>query len=406
MAIICGTDLSAASAGALEVARALAAQRGDAEVVLVYAIEDEDEAPAARTKLDAQIGSAGPGPAVRGEVVVGPAGDTLCSVAETETCDLIVIASSSKPGSLLRLGTTAEKVIAATRTPVLVVRDPAPWLRFARGERSLRLLLGIDDSVACELGIQWTHALRQRGPVEVVLGAVYYPDDAAHHYGLHARALVDRDPEIERLLARDLLRKFGDGERGTARTTRGLGRIGDPVVELATTEKVDAIVVGTGQKTGLDRLGSVSTIIVHDAPLSVICVPPGANIPTVKVPAISTVLVATDLSPFANRAVPWAFAIGSEIHLAHVVDDDARIDEADVRRALIALAPPGRSLEPHVVRGDDAAQAIAQTAARLGADAICIASHGRSGISRALVGSVADKLIRATRKPVLVLRPG
>ena len=47
------------------------------------------------------------------------------------------------------------------------------------------------------------------------------------------------------------------------------------------------------------------------------------------------------------------------------------------------------------------AQAIAQTAARLGVDAICIASHGRSGISRALVGSVADKLIRATRKPVV-----
>jgi nucleotide-binding universal stress UspA family protein len=48
---------------------------------------------------------------------------------------------------------------------------------------------------------------------------------------------------------------------------------------------------------------------------------------------------------------------------------------------------------------------IAQAAARLGADAICIASHGRSGITRALVGSVADKLLRATRKPVLVLRP-
>lgn len=406
MAIICGTDLSAASAGALEVARALAAQRGDPEVVLVYVIEDEDQAAAARTKLEAQIASAGPGPAIRGELIVGPVGDTLCSVADTESCDLIVIASSSKPGSLLRLGTTAEKVIATTRVPVLVIRDPAPWLHFARNERPLRLLLGVDDSVACELGIQWTHALRQRGPVEVVLGAVYYPDDAAHHYGLHARALVDRDPEIERLLMRDLLRKFGDTDRVVARTIRGLGRIGDHVVELASSEKVDAIVVGTGQKTGLDRLGSVSSIIVHDAPQSVVCVPPGANIPTIKIPAISNVLVATDLSPFANRAVPWAFAIGSEIHVAHVVDDDAQIDEAEVRRTLIALAPPGRSLEPHVVRGDDAAHAIAQTAARLGADAICIASHGRSGISRALVGSVADKVIRATRKPVLVLRPG
>jgi len=410
MAIICGTDLSAASAGALEVARALAAQRGDSEVILVYVVDDEDSALAGRTKLEAHVASlaavGGSGPAIRAELVVGAADQTLVSFADTEGSDLIVIASSSKPGSLLRLGTTAERVIATTRVPVLVIRDPAPWLRFARSEQPLKLLVGVDDSVACELGIQWTHALRQKGPVEVVLGAIYYPDDAAHHYGLHARALVDRDPEIEKLIARDLLRRFGETQNVVARMARGLGRIGDHLVELANEEKVDAIVVGTAQKTGLDRLGSVSSVIVHDARQSVICVPPTAQIPTIRVPTISNILVATDLSPFANRAVPFAFAIGSEIHVAHVVDDDAEIDEAELRKQLLALAPVGKTLEPHVVRGDDSAHAIAQTAARLGVDAICIASHGRSGISRALVGSVADKVIRATRKPVMVLRPG
>jgi nucleotide-binding universal stress UspA family protein len=406
MPIICGTDLSAASAGALEVARALATQRGESEVVLVYVIDDEDAAITARTKLEALITSAGPGPTIRGELVVGAADTTLVSFADTEGSDLIVIAASSHPGSLLRLGSTAEKVIATTRVPVIVVRDPAPLLKFARGERTLRLLLGVDDSVACDVGIQWVHALRTRGPVEVELGAIYYPDDAAHHYGLHAKMVVDRDPEIERLLSRDLLRRFGETERVEALPRRGLGRIGDHLIELANETSVDAIVVGTGQKTGLERLGSVSSVIVHDARQSVICIPPSAIVPTMRVPTISNVLVATDLSPFANRAVPWAYAIGSEIHLAHVVEDDTEIDEADLRRQLIALAPQGKSLEPHVVRGDDAAEAIAQTAARLGCDAICIASHGRSGISRALVGSIADKLIRATRKPVLVLRPG
>jgi nucleotide-binding universal stress UspA family protein len=406
MSIICGTDLSAASAGALEVARALAAQRGDSEVVLVYVMDDDKAADGARERLDAQVAAAGPGPSIRAELVVGTADETLVSFADTETSELIVIASSSKPGTTDKLGTTAAHVIAKARVPVLVIRDPAPWLQFARGERSLRVLLGIDDSVACELGIQWTHALRQRGPVEVVLGAVYYPDDAAHHYGLHARALVDRDPEIERLMARDLLRRFGDEQNVVARTQRGLGRIGDHLVDLANEEKVDAIVVGTGQKTGLDRLGSVSSVIVHDARQSVICVPPTAAVPTIYVPPISNILVATDLSPFANRAVPYAFALGTEIHVAHVVDDDAEIDEADLRRQLLALAPVGKALEPHVVRGDDSAYAIAQTAARLGCDAIVIASHGRSGITRALVGSVADKLIRHTRKPVMVVRPG
>ena len=409
MAIICGTDMSDASNGALAVARALAAKRGDKEVVLVHVVASESAAPAARTAVDAQAKAAPAGTAIRTEVVVGAAEVALIAFAETEGSDLIVIASSRESK---RIGSTAGAVVASTRVPVLVLRDPAPWLQFARGERPLRLLLGIDDSVACELGVQWTLALRQSGPVDVVLGCIYYPDEAAANYGLHAgKSLVDRDPEIERLLARDLVRRFGGAEdEATARPRRGLGRIGDHLVELADEEHVDAIVVGTMQRTGLGRLGSVSTVIVHDAPQSVVCVPPNAQIPTLRVQNVTSALVATDLSGFSNRAVPFAFALtpeGGDVHLAHVVKPDAEIDESDVVAQLFALAPAGmkRKLSAHVIRGEDSATALAQTAARLGVDVICIASHGRSGISRALVGSVADKLLRATRKPVLVLRP-
>jgi nucleotide-binding universal stress UspA family protein len=420
MPILCGTDLSDASAGALDVACALAHQRGDNEVVLVHVIdpesggtpEERDEAiERARVELDA-IATRAAAPAVRPELVVGPPDETLCGLAETEGCDLIVIAARSTGGSLLRLGTTAEKVIARTSVPVLVLRDPAPWLGFARGEQPLRVLLGIDESATAELGIQWTQALRRRGPVDVVLGAIYYPDDAAEHYGLHARTLVDRDPEIERLMARDLMRRFGrDGGAGevSARARRGLGRIGDHVIELASEEHVDAIVVGTGQKTGLGRLGSVSSVIVHDAPQSIVCVPPNAAVTTSSVPVLHRALVATDLSAFANRAVPYAFAMASsEVHIVHVLKDEEEADETELARTLHALAPHGvkQAVSAHIVRGDDAATALAQTAARLGVDVVCIASHGRSGISRALVGSVADRLLRATHIPVLVLRPG
>jgi nucleotide-binding universal stress UspA family protein len=108
--------------------------------------------------------------------------------------------------------------------------------------------------------------------------------------------------------------------------------------------------------------------------------------------------------------VPYAFALtrpGGDVHILHVVKDDDEIDEVDLLRQLAALAPAGASqkVHPHVVRGDDTATTIAQCAARFGVDVICIASHGRSGITRALVGSVADSLLRATRLPVLVLRP-
>jgi nucleotide-binding universal stress UspA family protein len=411
VAIICGTDLSAASSGALEVARALAAQRGDREVVLVHVVEDETDAARGRAGIEAQAEKAGAGPTIRSEVVVGPADDTLVSFAETEGSDLIVIASSSKPGSMLRIGSTAEAVIVKTRVPVLVLRDPAPWLAFARADRPLRVLLGIDDSVSCELCIQWTLALRGRGKVDVVLGAIYYPDEAAATYGMHVRNMVDSDAEIERLLARDLVRRFGGpADDAAARPRHGVGRIGDHLVELAREEEVDAVVVGTSQKTGLGRLGSVSTVVVHDAAQSVICVPPNAAIPTLRVPVVQRALVATDLSAFANRAVPFAFGLtpeGGEVHLVHIVKGDDEYDESELARALFALAPVGmaRAVSAHIIRGDDPATAIAQTAARLGVDVICVASHGRSGISRALMGSVADQLLRATRKPVLVLRP-
>jgi len=411
MSIICGTDLSPGSLRAIEVARALAGQRGDKDVILVHVVETERDGAKGRTALDTFAASAPASPvALRTELVVGTPEEALVSFAETENSDLIVISASSSPATLITLGSTAEKLIVASRVPVLVVRDPKPWTEFVAGKRALRLMLGVDDSVACDLGIQWTHALRARGPVEVVLGAIYYPDDAADHYGFEAKAVVDRDLEVEKLIARDLLRKFGASENVEARALRGLGRIGDHVVELAKEANVDAIVVGTTQKTGLGRLGSVSSIIVHDAAQSVICVPPNANIPTQFVPRLHSAIVATDLSTFANRAVPFAFALtdeGGEVHIAHVIDEDAQIDEPEVLKQLAALAPTSmqRTVKAHILRGEDAARTIAQAAARLGVDAICIASHGRSGITRALVGSVADKLLRATRKPVLVLRP-
>lgn len=416
MSIICGSDLSLASTAALEVARALAARRGDREVVLVHAADgdlDDDELAVRRRKLDAQA-APGSGPAVRAELAVGPTDEILLSIADAEAADLIIIAAQSRREAGSRLGSTAAQIVARTHVPVIALRDPAPWLAFARGERPLKVLLGIDDSATCDLGVEWTLALGARAPIEVVLGAIYYPDEAAAHYGLAPRGMIDADPEIERILERDLLRRLEGGAaplaRVTARARRGLGRIGDHMIELASDERVDAIVVGTSQKSGLGRLGSVSSVIVEDAPQSVVCVPPQTVITTQRIPVLRTALVATDLSQFASRAVPYAFALtrqDGEIHLLHVVKDDAEIDEADLLRRLHALIPASaaQQVHTHVIRGDDAATTMAQSAARLGVDVICIASHGRSGITRALVGSVADRLLRLTRLPVLVLRP-
>jgi nucleotide-binding universal stress UspA family protein len=167
--------------------------------------------------------------------------------------------------------------------------------------------------------------------------------------------------------------------------------------------------LGTRQKAGLGRLSSVSSVVLHDAKQSVLCIPNMALAPD-EVPRFRVAVVATDLSDFANRAVPYAYGVvgeGGEVHIVHVVDSDADIDAAALTAALEALAPRGIKIVTvaHVVRGDDAARAVGEAAERVGADIVCIASHGRTGLTRALMGSVADKLLRACRRPVLILRP-
>ena len=52
----------------------------------------------------------------------------------------------------------------------------------------------------------------------------------------------------------------------------------------------------------------------------------------------------------------------------------------------------------------DPGHRIADVAAKLGADLIVMPSHGRTGIERMLIGSVAERVLRLAHCPVLVLR--
>ncbi|MBZ0231371.1 MAG: universal stress protein [Deltaproteobacteria bacterium] len=426
MAIVCGTDLSDLSRGAHAAALALARRRGDKDLVLVTVVDPdvagqdaERKAADVKRRLDEVIASFGDGSGlrVRGDVIVGPTIPSLVAATETEGGDLLVVASKGHSNSpLMKLGGISEGVVVAASVPVLVVRDAAPFEAWARGERALRVMLGLDDSASCEPALALLRRLRGYGPVDVIAAHVYYADEAARRYGVKTKSMVESDPEIERLLVRDLERRLGalDGEGQVLFRPRcGLGRIGDHLLEVADGESVDVILVGTRQKGGIGRLSSVSSLILHDAKQSVWCVPASAHLGRLQVPRFRVAVVATDLSDFGNHAVPYGYTLvgerGGEVHLLHVRDEDHEgADVADIERRLLALVPPKQqhvTTRVEVVTGDETAQLIGEAAERLGADVVVIASRGRSGIARALLGSVADKLLRTCRRPVLVLRP-
>jgi nucleotide-binding universal stress UspA family protein len=84
--------------------------------------------------------------------------------------------------------------------------------------------------------------------------------------------------------------------------------------------------------------------------------------------------------------------------------------ERECRARLEALVPGsarqgGPQVRIEVLSGSDAATLISQAAERHNVDALCMGSHGRTGLQRAVLGSVAQEVMGRTDRPVLVVRP-
>lgn len=427
-----GSDASVLAPDAAEVfavAVELAKHLGDHELVAVHVLEEVHANPktdaAARTALASLLAQAhAAGIKARTQIVVGPIVESLVALAETEAAKVLVVKARSTPGRA-GLGTTAQQIVTQAALPVLLVRDAAalhhalasaaPLAPAQPPKRRVRIALGMDDSSVSDVARNWLRELTTSLPADVVLGTVYYADETSTHYGLPAGRPVDRHTELEALLARDMLRKYDVAAQDhvVARPKLGLGRIGDHLVELAAAESADLLVIGTAQKGALGRLGSVSSAVVATATQSVLCVPPTASVKLTLAPVPQTIVIATDLSAFANRAIPYGYALCARVahatvHLVHVcVLAQTESTAAEVAQRLNMLIPTDADADTqcHVLDSDDAPVALATFANRVGADAICLASHGRTGLARALMGSVADQLLRITRKPVFVVRP-
>ena len=152
------------------------------------------------------------------------------------------------------------------------------------------------------------------------------------------------------------------------------------------------------------------------------------------------IVVPLDGSPLAEAVLPHAVALaqalGAEIHLVEVVPLETELvnmgfmdpgylgalaipDMESLTRAMEGRASQAnqylqakaaelqqQGLRTHtaILRGDPAGQVI-QYAGEGDAALITISSHGRSGISRIVFGSVAGKVVRHAGIPVLVITP-
>jgi universal stress protein A len=134
------------------------------------------------------------------------------------------------------------------------------------------------------------------------------------------------------------------------------------------------------------------------------------------------ILVPIDFSPDAEEALDYACelagALGAVIHLVSAIGpvgelplSQKMIDElsGEHRRALDQLVSGRRrqaTFAPPVVEAADPRDLILATAARIDADLIVMGTHGRRGISRLVLGSVAEDIVRRAPCPVLAVRFG
>ena len=142
------------------------------------------------------------------------------------------------------------------------------------------------------------------------------------------------------------------------------------------------------------------------------------------------ILLATDGSAASTHAATLAIGLarshGAQLTALYVVDPypylglgeanpmgfqaymSAAMDHASQAHAAIAkLAAEGGpkvAVAPRVVEDVGASVGILQTARELGCDLIVVGSHGRSGIARLMLGSVAGRVVAESAVPVLVAR--
>jgi len=135
---------------------------------------------------------------------------------------------------------------------------------------------------------------------------------------------------------------------------------------------------------------------------------------------VKNILVATDFEPASDAALTYGRALaktfGARLHLLHVAENDflrASVTDPHVLKAAVARRLNERlTAEDRQVRraratlevSDRPADTIARYAKHEQIDLIVMGTHGRTGVTHLLMGSVAEHVVRTAPCPVLIVR--
>jgi nucleotide-binding universal stress UspA family protein len=210
------------------------------------------------------------------------------------------------------------------------------------------------------------------------------------------------------------------------------GTIVEALEEYVASHGSDLVVMTTHGRSGFQRLrlGSVATAFLTRATVPVLLVRGAGSEHDDAAPALPTgaLLCTLEGSAFAEAVLPhakrFAEATGMAMHLVAVTvphaismapfgteallaDDSALTAEEHVREdylhRIAEQCPVGTTVR--AITDMSVARGILDAAAEATCGAIAMATHGRGGLKRFVLGSVADEVIKHAETPVLLYRP-
>jgi nucleotide-binding universal stress UspA family protein len=274
------------------------------------------------------------------------------------------------------------------------------------------ILVPLDGSPVSEAALPYAVALAGRTGAKLTLmraahTAPFVVDKGPAQLGVVSEAEAYLDLRASDLRARDCIVETGVP----------YGSAAGWIVEEATLRHADLIVMGTHDRVGPDRWvhGSVAETVVSRAPVPVMLVRAADGARPVehfdwRQP---TLLVPLDGSEIAEAALPAAIALARSLNGRVVLvtvstETSPSADDQGTRGYLESvvdqLTSAGVSVASLVRTGKPATE-IAQAGREQNAAVVVMATHGRTGLARTVLGSVAGEVVHGSPSPVMLIRP-
>lgn len=299
------------------------------------------------------------------------------------------------------------------------------------------VLVPVDGSNFAEHALPYALGIVRRTGGTLHLALVHVPADMVgpnHPLADRVEARRAEQQGFDEAYVEELTKRIGASGM-VVRPALLRGNVAAALSRYAEQEQVGLVVMTTHGRGGFQRawLGSTADTLVRHCMAPILLIRPSDHTREIDAAVdlhFQRVVAALDGSETAELALREALDSGvaddGSLVLAHVLQppvaasspylphtiqlahEEIHIREARMREYLERVAAQdwlaGRAVEVRVVADYKPAPAILDVATELDADLIVLGTHGRGGFRRLILGSVADKVIRGTRRAVFVHR--